>query len=237
MPNAPDEPVLDTATLQRVGGPLGSNPGGIYQDAAGRRYYVKTLESAAQARNERLAARLYQLAGAPTLHYVATRVPEQVATVMVDLDKKHLAQFSAAERRQAQHWLGVHAWLANWDAAGFAGDNQGVLDGTVLTLDVGGALEFRAQGEPKGSAFGTRVGELTALRQDAGNPHAVKLFGDMAGADIARAIQVVTCLPDEHVRNCIADGGGSAALAEKMLARKADMARQRAAEPQGRAAS
>lgn len=237
MPGTPVAPVIDTATLQRVGGPLGSNPGGVFQDAAGQRYYVKTLESAAQAHNERLAARLYQLAGVPTLRYVATRAPEQVATVMVALDKRCLAQFSAAERRQAQHWLGVHAWLANWDAAGFAGDNQGVLDGTVLTLDVGGALAFRAQGEPKGSAFGTRVGELTALRQDAGNPHAVRLFGDMAGADIARAIQVVTCLPDERIREAVAAAGGRAALAQRMVARKADMARQLAAEPQWCSAS
>lgn len=224
-----DEPVLDTATLQRVGGPLGSNPGGVYQDAAGRRYYVKTLESAAQARNERLAAALYQLAGAPTLRYVATRAPEQVATVMLPLDKTRLAQFSEAERRQARHWLGVHAWTANWDAAGFAGDNQGVLDGSVLTLDLGGALEFRAQGDPKGSAFGTRVGELQALRQDAGNPQAVKLFGDMTGADIARAIQVVTRIPDARIRETVAGAHGSPALAERMVARKADMARQLAA--------
>lgn len=226
MPGTPVAPVIDTATLQRVGGPLGSNPGGVFQDAAGQRYYVKTLESAAQAHNERLAARLYQLAGVPTLRYVATRAPEQVATVMVALDKRCLAQFSAAERRQAQHWLGVHAWLANWDAAGFAGDNQGVLDGTVLTLDVGGALAFRAQGEPKGRDFGTAVDELDSLRRSADNPHACRLFGDIGPSALRAAISVVTRLPAEQVRRCIAESGGHAALAEKMLARQADLARR-----------
>ena len=217
-------PLIDTTAMQRVGGQLGTNPAGIYQDACGRRYYVKTLESAAHARNERVAASLYQLAGAPTLIYVRTAAPEQIATAWAQLDKRCIAHFSAAERREAQRWLGVHAWTANWDAAGFDGDNQGVVDGRVLTLDVGGALAFRAQGDPKGEAFGTRVDEIEVLRTDASNPHAVKLFGDMRPADIAAAIRVVTRIPDEHIRQVILDSGGSPKLAEKMIARQADLA-------------
>ncbi|MHB8886279.1 MAG: cyclin-dependent kinase inhibitor 3 family protein, partial [Methylovirgula sp.] len=157
--------VIDTATMQKVDGQKGSNPGGIYQDENGRRFYVKSLESRAHARNEIIAAKLYQLAGAPTLTYVSAKEPNQIATEFVALDKKHVSHLSDEERRQAQRWLGVHAWTANWDAAGFDGDNQGVVDGVVTTLDVGGALEFRAQGDPKGKAFGTCVGELDTLRK------------------------------------------------------------------------
>jgi hypothetical protein len=219
-----DADVIDTATLQKVGRRMGSNPGGVYQDASGRRFYVKSLESPAHASNERLAAKLYQLAGAPTLRYVRTADPSEVATVFVALDKTHLSQLSADERKAAQRWLGVHAWTANWDAAGFGGDNQGVAGGMVLTLDVGGALEFRAQGDPKGRAFGTSVGELDLLRTDVGNPHAVRLFGDMSAADINGAIAVVTRIPDDAIRRVVADHGGSSALADKMIARKADMA-------------
>lgn len=219
-----DPLLLDTSTLHRVGGQMGSNPAGIYQDDSGRRYYVKSLESAALARNEWLAAQLYRLAGAPTLRYVRTRAPDRIATGFVTLDKKHVAHLSESERRQAQHWLGVHAWLANWDAAGFDGDNQGVLDGVVLTLDVGGALDFRAQGDPKGKAFGTQVDELDTLRGDPRNPHAVRLFGDIDPAGIRQAIEVVLRIPDEEIRRVIAENGGSGALADKMLARKADMA-------------
>lgn len=221
-----DVVILDTATLRRVGAALGSNPGGVYEDAQGRRYYVKTLESPAQARNERLAARLYQLAGAPTLRYVATAAPDQVATAWVQLDKRSITRFSDAERRQAQRWFGVHAWTANWDAAGFAGDNQGVMGDTVLTLDVGGALAFRAQGEPKGRAFGDQVGELDALRTDPDNPQAVRLFGDIGDEVLRGAIRVVTDLPDEAIRAIIVAQGGGRALADRMIARKADMARR-----------
>lgn len=218
--------LIDTARLLRVGGQMGSNPAGIYQDDRGRRYYVKTLESPAHARNEWLAAQLYRLAGAPVLHYVRTRAADQIATELVALDKKHVSRLNDSERRQAQRWLGVHAWTANWDAAGFDGDNQGVAHGTVLTLDVGGALAFRACGDPKGKAFGTRVGELDTLRRSPDNLHACRLFGDIGDADFQAAIQRVVRIPDGRICEVIRENGGHAALADKLLARKADMARR-----------
>jgi len=221
-----DMPLIDTTTLQRVGGQLGTNPAGLFQDECGRRYYVKTLETPAHARNEFVAAMLYRLAGAPTLTYVRTKAPCQIATEWIELDKKCVAHLSESERKQAQQWFGVHAWTANWDAAGFDGDNQGVVRGKVLTLDVGGALAFRAQGDPKGKAFGTRVDELDVLRSHDGNPHAVKLFADMSAEDIKQAIMVVVRIPDERIRQVILDNGGSHKLSEKMIARKADMARR-----------
>lgn len=217
-------PSINTTTLHRVGGQLGTNPAGIFQDDSGRRYYVKTLESVAHARNEMIAAQLYRLAGAPTLSYVSTQAPAQIATEWVALDKKCVAHLSASERKQAQQWLGVHAWTANWDAAGFDGDNQGVVNGQVLTLDVGGALAFRAHGDPKGKAFGTRVDELDLLRSEEANPQAARLFADMARDEINQAIMKVVQIPDEQIRKTILDHGGSRALAEKMIARKADMA-------------
>jgi hypothetical protein len=216
--------IIDTARLRQVGSRLGSNPAGIFEDEQGRRFYVKSLESPEYARNEFIAARLYQLAGAPTLNYLRTTQANQVATEMVHLDKKTVGQLSPEERQQAQRWFGVHAWTANWDAAGFQGDNQGVVAGRVLTLDVGGALEFRAMGHPKGKAFGTRVGELDRLREDSDNPYAVKLFGDMDEAALQAAIRVVTRIPDALIRQAISDYGGSAALVDKMIVRKADMA-------------
>lgn len=216
--------VLDISALRHVGGTLGSNPGGVYEDAQGRRFYVKDLESPVFARNEIIAASLYGLAGAPTLDYLITIHPNQVATRLIRLDKKRVSQLDDGERRQAQGWFAVHAWTANWDAAGFHGDNQGVVDGVVLTLDLGGALEFRAMGDPKGRAFGPRVGELDSLRQAPDNPFARSLFGDMDENAIRSAIQVVTRIPDDAIRQTILAQGGSDALADKMVARKADMA-------------
>ena len=217
---------LDTARLRKLRGPLGSNPGGVFQDERGRCFYIKTPESPAHARNELMAARLYRLVGAPTLTYISTTAANEVATEWVELDKKYISSFSESERRQAQHWYAVHAWTANWDAAGFLGDNQGVVNGTVVTLDLGGALLFRGQGDPKGRAFGTRVNELSTLRSNSDNPYAVQLFGDMSDEDIRQAILVVVQTPGDQIRKVISDGGGHPALADKLIARQADMAQQ-----------
>ena len=219
-----DISLIDTDMMVRVGGQQGSNPAGIYEDNSGRRYYVKTLESPAHARNEFIAAKLYQLAGTPTLTYVKTKAPDQIATEWLQLDKKCVAHLDENERKQAQHWFAVHAWTANWDIAGFDGDNQGVVNGKVLTLDVGGALSFRAQGDPKGKAFGSCVTELEVLRTDLNNPHAVKLFADMTNEAIRQAIGVVLGIPDNQIRQVIIDNGGSQQLVEKMIERKAFMA-------------
>jgi len=206
----------------------GRHPAGVYRDADGRRFYVKTVESPAHARNETLAAKLYRLAGAPTLTYVTTKAPDQVATVFVELQTAHVARLSEAERKQAQRWLGVHAWTANWDAAGFHGDNQGVIDGVVTTLDLGGALEFRAHGDAKGKAFGDRVSEIDTLRTDPDNPHAMRLFAGMTSAEVGEAVAVVLAIPDDAIAKVVAAHGAAPALAEKLIARKADMANRRA---------
>lgn len=214
---------IDIGCMERVGGQLGTNPAGIYRDSDGQRYYVKILETPMHARNEFLAAKLYQLAGAPVLNYLHSIDPCQIVTCWVELDKKNISQFSESERRQAQRWFAVHAWTANWDAAGFDGDNQGVANGQVLTLDVGGALEFRAYGDPKGKAFGTSVEELNVLRNDPNNPHAIKLFSDMTPEQLHDSIQSVIKIPDEKINDVIIENGGSKKLVDKMLARKADM--------------
>ncbi|MET0091246.1 MAG: cyclin-dependent kinase inhibitor 3 family protein [Candidatus Thiodiazotropha sp.] len=227
-PDAADDSeslILDPARMQRVGGQLGSNPAGLYEDHRGQRYYVKTLESEAHARNEFIAAMLYRLAGAPTLSYVRTRASNQIATRWVELEKSCVTHLNELERRQAQHWFGVHAWAANWDAAGYLGDNQGVANGKVLTLDVGGALEFRAQGDPKGKMFGARVCELESLRTDSGNPYAVKLFSDMTHEAIREAVQVVSSIADKQIRQVIINYGGSRKLADIMTQRKDEMVR------------
>ena len=218
--NSPILQPIDTSLMTRVGGQLGSNFAGIFEDDNGQRYYVKELESPILARNELVAAKLYQLTGAPTLTYIPTVEPNQVATLWEKLDKQNLAHFSEDERRQAQQWFAVHAWTANWDALGLHGDNQGVLNGKVLTIDIGGALLFRACGDPKGKAFSDDVNEIDTLRTQQDNRHAYELFGSISKFQLIDALARVSRIADEAIINTILLNDGSEKLATKMVNRK-----------------
>jgi len=89
---------------------------------------------------------------------------------------------SAGDIRQLRRDFVPHATIANWDMLGLDRDN--VIrrpDGTLSYVDVGGAGPFRAQGAPKGAAFGSKVGELDTLRDKN-----YELAG-MSEADIGRS--------------------------------------------------
>ena len=76
-----------------------------------------------------------------------------------------------------------HAAIANWDMLGMHDDN--VLrrpDGSLSYVDVGGAGPYRAQGAPKGRAFGSTVGELDTLREK--NPSSL---GNITEQDIGQS--------------------------------------------------
>ena len=91
-------------------------------------------------------------------------------------------QPTARDIRQLQRDFVPHATIANWDILGKVRDN--VIrrpDGTLSYVDVGGAGPFRAQGDPKGAAFGSKVGELDTLREKN-----YELAG-MSEADIGRS--------------------------------------------------
>ena len=89
---------------------------------------------------------------------------------------------SARDVRQLRRDFVPHATIANWDMLGLDRDN--VIrrpDGTLSYVDVGGAGPFRAQGAPKGAAFGSTVGELDTLRDK--NPE----LAGISEADLGRS--------------------------------------------------
>lgn len=222
-PPKPREP-LDTSKLKKVGGQMGSNPGGVYEDDDGTRFYIKKGRSKAHVREELTAAALYKLAGARTLRYQPVKGEEHIATEMAKLDKDNANKLSPEEIGRAREDFAVHAWLANWDATGLGGDNIGTIGGKPVSLDLGGALGFRAQGAAKGAAFGTKVGELDTLRDPSMNKDAAKVFGGMTPAELSQSARFVTEIPDKVIRETVEKAGSDKALADKLIARKNDIA-------------
>jgi len=210
---------LDMDKAQKIGPRLGSNPGGVYE-INGKQYYIKTGKSADHVRNELTAVDLARAAGVNTLNYVPVKGGNHVASEFEKLTKDNIDQFDAKEKAQARGNFVAHAWLANWDAAGLENDNMGTRNGRVIALDMGGALDYRAQGGPKGPNFGTKVGELETMRDSKRNPENARLFKPMTDTELRRSAEKVTRITDQRIRDIVAKHGGKLVLADKLIARR-----------------
>jgi uncharacterized protein len=219
---------LNFSGMKQIGPQLGSNEGGKYEDDQGNEYYVKKPKSNDHARNEILAAALFGAAGGDTLkyHQVIDGDKMLVGTNWQTLAKDNLSQLSPEERKQAKKDFALHAWLANWDAAGLTGDNLGVTqDGKVIPLDFGGSLLYRAQGSPKGHLFDTTAPEWETLRDPNKNAKAASLYGDMTPEELKESADRLKGITDDHIYDLVMQyGPGSVpekqSLADKMVARK-----------------
>lgn len=190
--------------FKKVGGPLGSNPGGVYEREDGKKVYVKFQKDEAHARNERVASELYQMADAGVAHVKTGMLDGKIVTYSLWHDKtqdfkpdKDGHQFAAAEN------FGVHAWLANWDAVGLNYDNQVFTKDGLRTIDVGGSMFFRAQGEPK--TFSAKsVPELKTMLDPKENPQAAKVFSHMSEQQMVAALNKVAAVTDEQIDSVVA---------------------------------
>lgn len=203
---------------------MGSNPGGVYEDKSGTKFYVKAGKSTDHVANELLAADLFRMAGGNTLEYRPVEGGQHIATKLAKLDKKNVADLSPEERKAAQQDFVANAWLANWDAVGTGGDNVGVVGGKATTLDFGGSLAYRAMGSPKGAAFGDKVTELKTMRDASMSPDAARFYKTMTDSDMQKSAQRVTRITNDKIADAVKAFGGSPELTKKLIARKKDIA-------------
>jgi 8-oxo-dGTP pyrophosphatase MutT (NUDIX family) len=229
-----DKP-LSLSDMTKVGQQLGSNPGGQYTDKLGKKYYVKISKSDSHAKNELLAAKLYEAAGAPIMHAMPVDVGDGKLGTATEWRKKqsNIEPNEKGDRREAQRHFATHAWLANWDAAGLEYDNQARVDGEMHTMDPGGSMIYRAQGGPKGKAWGDEVGEWHTLRDAGVNPQNAKVFGDISDQRLKRSAENVTRIPDKEIRRLVMRHGPGTEtekqdLADRLIARKKDIGQKAA---------
>lgn len=240
---------LSLAAMTYVAGkPDGSNPGGIHADAEGGSWLIKGSlnpdPEGAPAKNEVLAARLYNAAGAHAPEMRLVDLGDQygggigVASKMQD-GFKPLDPINPAHLAKVREDFAVDAWLANWDSVGLSFDNT-VIDknGQALRIDPGGALLFRAQGAPKGTAFGKSVTEWDTLRDPAKNPQAGKVFAGMTQAELQASAQKVAAISDATIERMVkrygpGDDVAKADLTATLIARKQDVLTRAGLDHQG----
>jgi hypothetical protein len=226
--NAAAAALPDADSWTKVGPQGGSNPGGVYQAPGGKTYYVKQSKSDTHARNEVLAARLYALAGVKTTDpQLVTHSGGKLGTAAEMLD----GQVGGMGGTQAG--FAADAWLANWDVVGLSYDNVMKVQGEPVRVDLGGSLLFRAQGEPKGEAFGDSATEWDTLRDASKNPQSASVFDGMSDEALKESAAPLAAISDADIDAAV-DGtfGGAepdtAALLKARLKARRDDVLQRA---------
>lgn len=222
--------VKSFVNYKKVGSQGGSNPGGTFQNLVSKEeWYVKKAKTKKHASNDIAASALYRAAGldVPQVHH-AIDAPGigggfQSASKMVPGATKDLSsKLSDADyKKQIQRGFAVDAWLANWDVAGLSMDNIVTgADGKPYRIDTGGSLLYRAQGKPKGVAFGPTVTELDTLRDPITNFQSAKIFGDMTESDIRESAKLVQAVSPEQIDQIVKEAGLPSSVAETLKQRR-----------------
>ena len=221
------EAMLDVTEWTKIGPRAGSNPGGLLVDPDGTKWYVKWPRTTDHAANEQLAAKFYQKLGVdvPEIR-LATDSSGKVGVASRIIDGLENVGPNIKYADGTHDGLVADAWLANWDVVGLTYDNLLMKDGKAYRIDTGGALNYRAQGSPKGSMFGNTVGELDSIPK-----RRAAVFGDVDDATLRKGAYQVLALTDEDISKIVAKyGPGTAAeqnaLAGKLMARRDDIAKR-----------
>lgn len=217
---------------KKVGGKMGSNPGGVFEAPDGAQYYVKFPADPDHAKNEVLAAKLYALADVDgPVSQLAVRDGKIGIASMMDSSLKHDAgALSAGGVHNVKTGFAADAWLANYDVAGLSFDNVMMTPaGHAVRIDVGAGMEYRAQGKKK--EFGPKVTETKTLLDPKVNPQAAVMFAGITPADITAGVAKIAAIDDATLRATVMKyGPGDAAnrkkLADTLIARKADLLAQ-----------
>lgn len=227
---ASDQP-MDFRGWTQTGPREGTNPGGYYRAPDGTDWYVKWPPDADRVRNEVLTGRLYQLAGVevPELRLVSDNGKIGVASRIVEGLRQDADLLRSGKAEEAWKGFATDAWLANWDVVGYGYDNLKLKGAKVFRVDTGGGLLFRAQGLPKGAAFGGKVTELDTLRDPNMNPQAASVFKHLTEEEIKASVARVIQISDDEIRSTVmASGLGTVGerkvLADLLISRKADLA-------------
>jgi hypothetical protein len=196
---------------------------GVGRPTVDTKFYVKTSKSPEHARNEALANDLYELAGVSVPNVAVGKDGNTISSEIVTGDSvqplSNVLSDPDIMKRVREDFV-IDAWLANWDVAGLGLDNMVIVDGQPYRIDAGGALLYRAQGNPKGNKFGNEVTELDSLTNPSVNPQAAKVFGKVTPGEMADGAQRLAAISPQQIINAVEAQNLDKSLADKLIARR-----------------
>lgn len=213
--------------------------GGIFKDKNGITWNVQPAPSESHARNQFLAANLYNFAGVDVestdiVEIDSNKVPGGSGVGVKTLHKPgtqgvvDAMKNSASVQKSVNENFAIDAWLGNWDVVGLGYENLAVdTNGTVRRTNIGGSLLYRANGTPKGTAFNDTVTEIDSLRNPHINPASAKVFANVTDDDIRAGVAKLEKLSPETIDFVITQSGftgeEAAKLKKTLKARRQDL--------------
>ncbi len=157
----------DMLARGQVGPQAGSNPGGVYQDVMGRRFYVKRYDNEGQALSEVVSNAVYRelgLGGPKSFAVRSSTGQMHFASEIVE-NSGTVGQLGLTKESAQKILKGFSADVltVNWDAVGTGLDNVVISGKKVVRIDQGGTLLFRAQGGAKPMRVFTDISEWDSL--------------------------------------------------------------------------
>lgn len=201
------------ADATKLSGAKGSNEGGLYKDAIGRKYYVKKYKDPDQAASEQVANAVYKSVGArvPETHLgeggvLASEWMEGAQTLnQVGLTKERADEI-------LDHFA-ADVLVMNWDVVGTGHDNILYQPGRGgVRGDQGGSLLHRAQGALKPEGLLDKIGEWDTLPSPSMNTYYAQVF-KKAGVSHADALGARAVSQIDAIERAAA--GGWAKLVER----------------------
>jgi hypothetical protein len=216
---------------------LGSNAGGFFtRKNDGKEFYLKWLpasdtESIKRLQNEFLALKLYELYGIPVPKAeLFTFERDGVSYIGIASEKQpNIKQISEAPgsgaisfdtvRKKAQEDFLIDAFMSNYDVVGLVMDNlhYNTKTGEPFRVDPGGALFYKAQGNPKGAQFNKSVGEFEDMESGKNtntkfNAHVISTASQVfKGAHdpekLKKGLAKLGSVSDEQIIACIQEHG------------------------------
>ncbi len=197
----------DMLSRGKVGAQAGSNPGGMYEDARGVKYYVKQYKDPRQAMSEAVSNRIYRelKLGGPESYAVQTSDGTwQFASRIVD-NEGTVGNFGLTQNiaKKVLDGFSADVLTVNWDAVGTGLDNVVIAGKKIVRIDQGGTLMFRAQGGAKPSTVFSNINEWETLRTQ--NSYYKQVFekagiysADELGAKAIKQIDAIEALRAKH---------------------------------------
>ncbi len=188
----PRHPYKDVFIRKALGGSTGAKL--VCHSSLGINYVRKVARlDRRKALNEEVTAdELYQMLGVevPSMKAYSFRevliklsIFNKEGRLLKQIKKENISLYRKAVKSLQEDFV-VDAFLGNWDVIGLNFDNILVMrDGTVLRVDNGGALRYRAKGQKK-RTFTGEVTEINTMRDPLMNYSSASIFSQVTDSHI-----------------------------------------------------